>query len=217
MTTRNPAPPLPHPQLPAAAAHALRDAAQAAAYGWARPKGPAGHARAVSQMYSVLRDLGIAVRGLARYQTAGTPPGPASPQFAQHVTASDRWLLVAWQHLDGVLAAEGLGTLPDDDGDPGTVLCQAARNAILSWRQPEGTAADRDATVEHLITAIWFLAIGALSLAAYAPRRRTIELRAVANSLAEVAACLTQAIQAPADDTEPGHNAAPARHQDGRQ
>ena len=146
-------------------------------------------------MYSVLRDLGIAARGLARYQTAGTPPAPASPQFAPHLTASDRWLLDAWQHLDGVLAVEGLGTLPDD-GEPGTVLCQAARNAILAWRQPEGTAADRDATVEHLITAIWFLAIGALSLAAYAPRRRTIELRAVANSLAEVAACLTQAIQA---------------------
>ena len=122
----------------------------------------------------------------------------------------------AWQHLDGVLAAEGLGTLPDD-GEPGTVLCQAARSAILAWREPEGTAADCDTTVEHLITAIWFLAIGALSLAAYAPRRRTIELRAVANSLAEVAACLTQAIQEPADDTEPGHNADPAQHQDGRQ
>ena len=115
-----------------------------------------------------------------------------------------------------MLAAEGLGALPDDR-EPGTALCQAARNAILAWRQPEGTAADRDTTIEHLITAIWFLAIGALSLAAYAPRRRTIELRAVANSLAEVAACLTQAIQEPADDTEPGHNAAPARHQDSRQ
>ena len=168
-------------------------------------------------MYSVLRDLGIAARGLTRYQTAGTPPGPASPQFAQHVTASDRWLLVAWQHLDGVLAAEGLGTLPDDDGDPGTVLCQAARNAILAWRQPEGTAADRDTTVEHLITAIWFLAIGALSLAAYAPRRRTIELRAVANSLAEVAACLTQAIQGAAEDAAPGQDADPDRQRGGCQ
>ena len=106
--------------------------------------------------------------------------------------------------------------MPDD---------RRARNGALPGspqRDPgleaaEGTAADRDTTIEHLITAIWFLAIGALSLAAYAPRRRTIELRAVANSLAEVAACLTQAIQAPADDTEPGHNAAPARHQDGRQ
>ena len=215
MTTRNPAPPLPRPQPPAAAGQALRDAAQAAAYGWARPKGPAGHARAVSQMYSVLRDLGIAVRGLARYQTAGTPPAPASPQFAQHLTASDRWLLDAWQHLDGVLAAEGLGTLPDD-GEPGTVLCQAARNAILAWRQPEGTAADRDTTIEHLITAIWFLAIGALSLAAYAPRRRTIELRAVANSLAEVAACLTQAVQAATDDNAPGQSTEPARNLDGR-
>jgi hypothetical protein len=216
MTTRNPAPPLPHPQRPAAAGQALRDAAQAAAYAWARSMGPAGHARAVSQMYSVLRDLGIAVRGLARYQTAGTPPAPASPQFTPYLAASDRWLLDAWQHLDGVLAAEGLGTLPDA-GEPGTVLCHAVRNAILAWRQPEGTAADRDTTVEHLITAIWFLAIGALSLAAYAPRRRTIELHAVANSLAEAAACLTQAIQEPADDTKPGHNADPARHQDGRQ
>ena len=215
MTARNPAPPLPHPQPPAAAGQALRDAAQAAAYAWARPTGPAGHARAVSQMYSVLRDLGIAARGLARYQTAGTPPTPASPQFASYLTASDRWLLDAWQHLDGVLAAEGLGTLPDD-GEPGTVLCQAARNAILSWRQPEGTAADSDTTVEHLITAIWFLAIGALSLAAYAPRRRTIELRAVANSLAEAAACLTQAVQAATDDNTPGRSTEPARNLDGR-
>ena len=96
------------------------------------------------------------------------------------------------------------------------MLCQAARNAILAWRQPEGTAADRDTTVEHLITAIWFLAIGALSLAAYAPRRRTIELRAVANSLAEVAACLTQAIQAATDDNAPGQSTEPARNLDGR-
>jgi hypothetical protein len=215
MTARNPAPPLPHPQPPAAAGQALRDAAQGAAYAWARPTGPAGHARAVSQMYSVLRDLGIAARGLARYQTAGTPPTPASAQFASNLTASDRWLLDAWQHLDGVLAAEGLGTLPDG-GEPGTVLCQAARNAILAWRQPEGTAADRDATVEHLITAIWFLAIGALILAAYAPRRRTIELRAVANSLAEVAACLTQAVQPATDDNTPGQSTEPARNLDGR-
>ena len=115
-----------------------------------------------------------------------------------------------------MLAAEGLGPLPDPD-EPGAALCQAARNAILAWRQPSGTAADRDTTIEQLITAIGFLASATLSLAAYAPRHRTIELHAVANSLAEVAACLTQAIQEPADDTEPGHNADPARHQDGRQ
>jgi hypothetical protein len=209
MTTRNPAPPLPHPQAPAAAAHALRDAAQTAAYTWARPTGTARHSRAIGQIYSTLRDLGIATRGLARYQIAD--PGPVSAQFTQQITVSARRLLDAWEHLDGELAAEGLGTLPDDS-EPGTVLCRAARNAILAWRQPEGTAADRNTTVEHLTTAIWFLAIGALNLAGYAPRRRTIKLRAVANGLAEVAACLTQAIQAPAHDPAPGQDAAPARH-----
>ena len=91
MTARNPAPPLPHPQPPAAAGQALRDAAQAAAYAWARPTGPAGHARAVSQMYSVLRDLGIAARGLARCRPAGPatriPPVHAVPYCERPMAA----------------------------------------------------------------------------------------------------------------------------------
>ena len=213
MTTRKPAPPLPDPQHPVAAAGALSDAAQDAAYAWARFMEPAEHGRAVSQLYSTLRDLGIATRGLARYQTAGTSPGPAAGEFPHHLTRSAGLLFDADRRLDGVLAAESLGTLPDDD-EPGTLLCRAARDAILAWRQPTGTAADRDTTVKVLITAIWFLAVGALGLAVYAPRHRTFELRAVANTLAEVTACLTLAVEDSADSAH-GHDARTARHRGG--
>ena len=197
MTSRQPAPPLPQPQRPAAAAHALSDAAQAAAYAWAQFMEPIGHGRAASQLYSTLRDLGIATRGLARYETADAPP---DPEFRSHITRGARLLLDANSRLDGVLAAEGLGSVPDDR-EPGILLCGAARNAILAWRQPAGTSADRDATVKLLITAVWFLAVGALGLAVYAPRHRIFELRTVANCLAEVTACLTLAIQKPEDST----------------
>ena len=112
MTSRPPAPPLPKPQHPAVAAKALAEAAYAAAHAWAQPLEPDSHNRATSQLYSTLRDLGIAARGLARYQTAGASPDPASRDFGRHVTASARWLLSACESLDGVLAAEGTGSLP---------------------------------------------------------------------------------------------------------
>ena len=148
MTSRPPAPPLPKPQHPAVAAKALADAAYAAAHAWAQPLEPDRHNRAISQLYSALRDLGIAARGLARYQTAGASPDPASRDFPRHVTASARWLLSACESLDGVLAAEGISSLPDPD-EPGAALCRTARNAILAWRQPSGTSADRDITVKR--------------------------------------------------------------------
>src|SRR5213592_4872573 len=117
MTSRPLAPPLPKPQHPAVAAKALAEAAYAAAHAWAQPLEPDRHNRATSQLYSTLRDLGIAARGLARYQTAGA-----------------RWLLSACESLDGVLAAEGTGSLPDPD-EPGAALCRTARTVILAWRQ----------------------------------------------------------------------------------
>ena len=146
MTSRPPAPPLPKPQHPAVAAQALAEAAYAAAHAWAQPLEPDSHNRAISQLYSTLRDLGIATRGLARYQTAGASPDPAPRDFPRHVTASARWLLSACESLDGVLAAEGISPLPDPD-EPGAALCRAARNAIVAWRQPSGTSGDRDTTV----------------------------------------------------------------------
>jgi hypothetical protein len=73
---------------------------------------PEAYSRAVSQLYSVLRDLGIAIRGLARYQIIPVPSGPADRGFAQHAATSAAWLLGAWHSLDGVVAAEGLGPLP---------------------------------------------------------------------------------------------------------
>src|SRR5581483_5804426 len=122
---------------PAAAAHALSDAASAVAAAWEQPMDPDAYSRAVSQLYSVLRDLGIAIRGLARYRILPVPPGPADHSFAQHVTTSAAWLLGAWHSLDGVVAAEGLGPLPSP-ARPGDALCQAARDTIIAWRQPSG-------------------------------------------------------------------------------
>ena len=188
----------------------MADAAHVVAYAWARPLEPARHGRAVSQLYSVLRDLGIATRGLARYQITDIPADPVSPDFPRHVDASARWLLNTCESLDGVLAAEGLGSLPDPD-EPGAALCRAARNAILAWRQPSGTSADRDITVKRFITATGFLSAATLGLATYAPRRRVIDLHAVCAGLAEVTAYLTAAIQAPAEDASPGHGTEPAQ------
>ncbi len=214
MTSRPPAPPLPKPQHPAVAAKALAEAAYAAAHAWTQPLEPDSSNRAVSQLYSTLRDLGIATRGLARYQAAGTSPDPASRDFGRHVTASARWLLSACESLDGVLAAEGTSFLPDPD-EPGAVLCRAARNAILAWRQPSGPSADRDITVRRFITATGFLSCAALGLAVYAPRHLLIDLQVVGASLAEAVAYLTAAIQVPADDAAPGQVRGPAGYQGG--
>ncbi len=208
--SRPSAPPLPKPPHPAVAARAVSDAAHVAAYIWARPLDPARHGRAVSQLYSVLRDLGIAARGLARYQITDIPADPVSPDFPRHVDAGARWLLNTCESLDGVLAAEGPGPVPDPD-EPGAVLCRAARTAILAWRQPSGTSTDLGITVRRFITATGFLSAATLSLAAYAPRRRAIDLHAVCAGLAEVTAYLTAAIQAPAEDASPRHDTEPAQ------
>ena len=194
MTSGSGAPPLPPPQPPAIAAHAVSEAARAVADAWAQSMDPAQHNRAISQLYSVLRDLGIATRGLARYQTTGNPACPASLDFRRLVAASAERLLRASESLDGVLAAEGLGAVPDPE-DPGALLCRATRNAITAWRQPAGTSAERDISVEQLITAIGFLGAATRSLATQAPRRRAIELHTVAAILGEVTACLSKASQ----------------------
>jgi len=118
---------------------------------------------------------------------------------------------VAAQHLRKPrrrLAAEGTGPLPDPD-EPGTALCRAARNAILAWRQPSGTSLDRDITVKRFITATGFLSAATLGLAAYAPRRRAMDLQAVCAGLAEVTAYLMTAIQTSAEDASPGNGTEP--------
>jgi len=214
MTSPQPAPPLPPPPQPAQAAWALAEAALAAAGAWAQPLDSTRHSRAVSQLYSALRDLGIATRGLAGWQPGDAPPGTASAEFARHVTSGARWLLSAWHILDGVLAFEGLGQLPDPD-EPGTALCHAARSTILAWRQPSGSSFDRDTAIRRLTTATGFLSAATVSLATYAPRRRAIDLQAVGASLAEVTADLTAAIQETGSGDAPGPEQEPARHQPG--
>jgi hypothetical protein len=199
MTSTRQPPPLPQPPPPAAAAQALADAAGAAARAWARPLHPNRHQRAVSQLYSTLRDLGIAARGLATWQVPEAPEGPATREFARHVTSGARWYLGACICLDGVLAFEALGPVPDPD-EPGAALCRAARNVILAWRRPSGSSDYRDATVRAFIAATGLVAAGALGLAAYAPRRTFIGLQSVVASLAEVVADLSAAAGEPAAD-----------------
>jgi hypothetical protein len=199
MSNGSAAPPLPPPPIPAAAARAVSEAARVAADAWAQPMETAQFNRALSQLYSLLRDLGIATRGLTRYQTTGYPADPAPLGFPRHVHASAQHLLNTWQSLDGVLTAEGVGPVPDPD-EPGSVLCQTARTAITAWRQPAGTSTDRDTTMERLIAALGFLATAARNLAAHASRQRTIELLAMDAGLAKAAACLRKAVQAAADD-----------------
>jgi hypothetical protein len=194
MTRPHPAPPLPQPPQPSQAAKALADAAQAAADSWTQPLDPDRHRRAVSQLYSTVRDLGIAVRGLAAWQPAGPPPGAAPAGLGRHVTSAAELLrLSAWSRFTGVLDFEGAGGLPDPD-EPGTALCRAARDAILSWRRPSGSSHDRDATIRQLIAALGSLSTATASLAACAPRQRTISLQAAGADLAAAITSLTAAI-----------------------
>jgi hypothetical protein len=203
MTVTRPVPPLPHPLQPAAAARALAHAAQAAAHAWAQSLDPAAHSRAVSQIHSVSRDLGIATRGLAAYRADPVPPGPGLHDFPLHAATAAHLLDAAWEHLDGVLAAEGIPPSGDPD-EPGAALCQAARDAILAWRQPSGPAAERDEAVRQHAIAVGVLAAATANLAASASRQLAISLQAAAGRLDTAAACLTVAI-------EPGEDDAPSR------
>lgn len=196
MTSTRPFPPLPQPQTPGAAAQAVADAAGAAACAWARPLTPDRHQRAVSQLYSTLRDLGIAARGLAGWQVPDPPESPARQEFIRHVTSSARWYLSACTCLDGHLAFGGLGALPDPD-EPGAALCHAARNVITAWRQPAGSSDYRDATVRAFIAGTGLVSAGAVGLTAYAPRRTFLGLQSVGACLAEAVADLSAAIGEP--------------------
>lgn len=213
MPSSRPVPPLPPPPQPAQAARALTGAALAAASAWARPLEPARHGRAVTQLYSTLRDLGIAAGGLATWQPADAPPGTAPAEFARHVTSGARWLLSAWNSLDGIPAFEGPSLLPDPD-EPGAALCHAARRTIPAWRHPSGSSADRDNAIRQLIIATGFLSAAALGLATYAPHDRAIDLQATVASLDEATADLTAAIQE-TGSAATGPDAPPERHQPG--
>jgi len=214
MTSQQPIPPLPPPPQPAQAAGLLAEAAQAAAGAWAQPLDPDRHSRAVSQLYSAVRDLGIATRGLAQWVPVDGPSGTASAELAQHVTAGARWLLSAWNCLDEVLAFGGAGRLPDP-GEPGAALCHTARLTILAWRQPSGSSLDRETAIRQLISAIGFLSGATASLAACALGHRAIDLLAVGVCLAEATASLAAAIQEPGDGPVARPEQVTVRHQPG--
>jgi hypothetical protein len=197
MTSRRTAPPLPEPPTPAVAARAFSQAARAAASAWAQPMDPAGHHRGVCQLYSVLRDLSVATRGLARYQIAGESR-PAAQGFRQQVRALSLALLEASDNLDGVLAAKGPDPLPDDS-DPGAALCQATREAIRAWRQPTGTRACRDAVIEQLLTALGTLMQATRSLAERSQPVMVSQLRAVHDHLGNAIFRLAGALEVQTD------------------
>jgi hypothetical protein len=210
MTSQRPIPPLPPPPQPAQAARSLAEAALAAAGAWAQPLDPARHGRALSQLYSVLRDLGIATRGLAQWVPADMTPDIASAEFARHVASGARWLLSARDSLDDVPASEGAVRLPDPD-EPGAALCHAARRTVLAWRHPSGSTLDRDTALRQLIAAIGFLSDATAGLATCAPWHRAIDLQSAGASLAGASASLAAAIQescpgpaAGAEQYEPG-------------
>lgn len=213
MTRPHPAPPLPPPAPPAQAARALAQAAQAAAGSWAQHLDPDGHRRAVRQLYSAIRDLGIATRGLTAWQPAGAPPGATPARFTEQVTSGAVLLLSAWVRFTGVLAFEGAGELPGP-GEPGTALCHAARDTILAWRQPSGTSHDRDAVLRQLIAATRFLSAATASLAGCAPRHHAISLRAAGADLTAAITALATAIEEPGCSPVPGTGRREApRHQ----
>jgi hypothetical protein len=214
MTSPQPIPPLPPPPQPAHAAQSLASAALAAAGTWAQPLDPDGHSRAVSQLYSAVRDLGIATRGLAKWVPADGSPETVSAEFALHVTAGARWLLSAWNCLEEVLAFERAGKLPDPD-EPGAALCHAARLTILAWRQPSGSRLDRETVINRLMTAIGILSDATASLADCALRHRAIDLLAVGVCLAEANASLAAAILEPGDGPTAGPGQVAVRHQPG--
>jgi hypothetical protein len=164
---------------------------------------PDTHSRAVSQLHSVLRDLGIATRALAAYKEDSPAPGPVSLDLAVHASDGARLLLDAWQRLDGVLAAEAIPPSGDPD-DPGSALCQAARDAILAWRRPSGTAADRDDTLRCLVTATRLIGDAIAGLAACASRQLAKSLQDAAARLGAATACLAAAIQPDEDKVPPG-------------
>lgn len=195
-------PALPQPQRPLVAATAVAGAAEAAARSWAQLLDAAECGRAVSQIHSVVRDLGMAARSLAAYQADPVPPGPAAMSFRARADAGSQLLLLAWERLDNVVAAEGIPPSGDPD-EPGAALCRAAREAIVAWRQPSGTEADRDATVRALITATGIIATAIAGLADCAPRQLAIGLNAARSDLAAAASCLAAAIQPAADNGSP--------------
>lgn len=193
MTDRRTAPPLLPPPAADLAARALSRAARTAASEWDHPMEPTRHDRAVCQLYSVLRDLSIATKGLAHFQiTGGARIG--GQRFRHQVAAVSELLLEASDSLDGVLAGRRPDPLPDDS-DPGAALYQAVRQAIRAWRQPTGTITCRDTTIEHLVTALGALAQGARGLADRAPPVRNGQLRAIHDRLGAAIFCLAGALE----------------------
>jgi hypothetical protein len=210
MTKKPPAPPLPAPPTPIEAARVLSRAAQAAACAWMQPLDPGGRNRAIRQIRSVLRDLGIATRGLARYQVTGEGAEghlPGEPVFQRQLAAASSSLLEASQRLDDIPLAVGGRNLACDD-EPGVVLCQAARRVFPAWRQPSGTAACRSEAARLLMAAVADLALALRALADSAEQPLTGQLRAARAHLRNVNDRLAEALCAdaarPRSDARPG-------------
>lgn len=206
MTNGHAAPPLPQPQPPDDAAHALSHAAQAAASSWSKSMAPMQHNRAVRQLCSALRSTGLATWGLACYQTTdSTGPGPAVTSFTREVLTAARSMLYACECLEDALSAER-PSLPDES-EPGTILCRAAWKTIRSWRRPTGTTADRDHITGQLTTATEALAQAAHNLSFQAHQPCAERLSTAHSHLSQAACCLTKARHTPSPDPRPPKSA----------
>ena len=199
MASDHAAPPLPQPRPASAAARTLNDTAQAAASAWMNALEPTAHSRAVRHLCFALRDVGLGTWGLAYYQTTDTgAPSSVMTDFLQQVTAASESMLIAFGRLEDVLPAEPL-SLPDSS-DPGTALCQAARQAIRSWRRPTGTTADREQVIRQLKAATEALAQGARGLSFQAQDPYGDRLVTVCSYLSQATSSLTSTLQDPAAD-----------------
>jgi hypothetical protein len=206
MTNDPSAPPLPRPQPPDEAARALSHAAQAAASFWMNSMEPREHNRAVRQLCSALRNVGVATWGLAYYQTTdSTAPEHAITHFLQEVITASRSMLNASECLEDALAAERRGV--PDESEPGEVLCRAAWKTIRSWRRPVGTTADRDHVIEQLTTATEALGQAARNLSFQAQEACGDRLGTACSHLSDATFCLTNACRVPAIDPCPSHSA----------
>jgi hypothetical protein len=180
------APPAADPAL--AAARALRQAAGAVA--------AARHSRPelAPVLQAATRDLYTAMRGLARYQVTGQPPGTGPGTLPGQIRDAARSAGLAWRSLAAANAGQIVPAEPASG--PARALSEAAASAVRAWHRPAGSARDREEIVE-LVTAaaaamaatVGYLATGTAGLAACRFRHAERSLEIAAEQLRQALAC----------------------------
>ena len=180
------APPAAGPAL--AAARVLRQAAGAVA--------AARHSRPelAPVLQAATRDLYTAMRGLARYQVTGQPPGTGPGTVPGQIRDAARSAGLAWRSL--AAANAGQITPAGPAAGPARALSEAAAHAVRAWHRPAGSAQDREEIVELATAAAaamaataGYLATGAAGLAACRFRHAERSLDIAAEQLRQALAC----------------------------